>query len=147
MIEVFLSNFMQTVREVTRAERCLAVDPDFTVYDRHNVTDEILQSATFSELVVSAVTDALQQGEAIITNNLIKDSSEIPNTNIHLADLRMVVAIPVGKLGAVYIDQHIRHGVFQREVIDKLTQLANQMIAQNQLELTPEQLFALYEAL
>jgi hypothetical protein len=147
MSEVFLSSFMRTVREVTRAERCLAVDQAFSVCDRHNVPDDILESSAFSELVIAVVTDALQHGEAIITNNLIRESSEMPNTNIHLTDLRMVVVIPVGKLGAIYIDQHIRHGVFQREVIEKLAHLAEQIIAGNQLELTPEQQLALYEAL
>jgi hypothetical protein len=147
MSEVFLSNFMRAARTITRAERCLAVDSDFTVYDRYNVSDDVLESTSFNSLVVSAVSDALQQGEAIITNNLISDPAEAPNTNVHLADLRLVVAIPAGKFGAIYLDQHIRQGVFQRDVIEKLSKLATQLIAAEELELTTEQMVERYRAM
>lgn len=140
----FLSNFMRVAHTLTRAERSLALDADINVHGNIDIDDALLKSSEFIELLETSVTTAIADKKAIISNNLIKDADDAPNTNVHLHDLRMVVAIPLGTLGAVYLDQHIRNGVFERDVIDKLTKLAHHVIENEQTGLSDEELIELF---
>lgn len=141
----FLANFMCAARSITKAQRSLALDADLNVQDRVDIEDTLLNSEEFSEMLSSLVTTAIADNAAVISNNLIKNPDEAPNTNIHLHDLRMVVAIPLGTLGAVYLDQHIRNGVFERDVIDKLTALGQYVLENKKTNLSDEELISLFK--
>lgn len=140
----FLTNFMRAAHSITKAQRSLAIDADIKIQDKLDVEDSLLQSPEFTEMLQSTVTAAIEDNTAIISNNLIKNADDAPNTNVHLHDLRMVVAIPLGTIGAVYLDQHIRNGVFERAVIDKLTELGRYVIANDQMDLSDEGLIELF---
>ena len=134
----FLANFMRAARSITKAQRSLALDIDVNVQDRVDIEDSLLNTKEFKEMLNSIVTTALTDDTAVISNNLIKDPHDAPNTNVHLHDLRMVVAIPLGSLGAVYLDQHIRNGVFERNVIDQLAEFGRYVIENEQMDLSAE---------
>lgn len=143
----FLTNFLRAAYSITNAERGMAFDADMNILDRINVDDALLQKEEFSDTLESAVARAMGEDVAVITNNLIRSAEEAPNTNVHLHDLRMVVAIPIGDFGVAYLDQHIRNGVFEREVIDKLTALGRYVIENDQTDLDDEALIELFDEL
>lgn len=142
----FLPVFMRAAKEITRAKRSIALDADMNVIDRINVDDTVLSSESFNELLISSVQSALQQQKAVITNNMITDPSQAPQTNVHLKDLRMVVTIPVSGHGAIYLDQPIRDGVFERSMIDKLHNLAEEVIASGEADITDEDFLGRFES-
>src|SRR5829696_6851952 len=126
-MSTFLTNFMRAARSITEAERCIAFDTDMNMQDYLNIDAAELGKKSFSDLVSSWIEQAIEGQKAIIANNLITDPSEAPKTNVHLKDLRMVVAIPINGYGAIYLDQPIRKGVFERAVVDKIAKLAQRI--------------------
>jgi hypothetical protein len=147
MASEFLSNFMRLAQTLTGAERCLAFDLDMAVQDRMNIDDGTLQAAEFNALLNATVHEALGQNESIITNNLITNPADAPQTNWHLHDLRMVVAIPLQGHGAIYLDQQVRKGVFERETIDRLTALGRQIIEEARTDLSEKDLADRYTSI
>lgn len=145
MTTAFLKAFMHLAHQVTSAERGMVVDTALNILDTVNVEPDVTQSARFSTLANTILRQAIDRDEAIITNNIITNPAEAPVTNTNFSDLRVVVAIPVPQLGAVYLDQHIRHGVIAREVIQNLHNLARQLVANGQTELGHDDLMAQYE--
>jgi hypothetical protein len=146
-MSTFLSTFMRAARTILDAERSMAFDKDMNLQDRLNIDDAELQDDSFADLVLASVGQAIEQGEAVISNNMITDASDAPQTNIHLHDLRIMVAIPVLGYGAVYLDQRIRKGVFKREVVDKITQLASKISQSGDTSLSEDDVTALYDKL
>lgn len=147
MSTAFLSEFMKLAQAMTRAERSVAVDVEFHTQDTINIEESVLASTDFTDMVASATASALEKGEAVITNNMITDPNKAPETNIHLSNLRLVVALPLAGYGAVYLDQSVRQGVFERDAIDKLMQVANQVISSGNIDLSQEELTEIYESL
>lgn len=145
MTTAFLKAFMHLAYQVTIAERGMVVDTQLALLDTINVEPDLMQSTRFSTLANNTLQQALDRDEAIITNNIITNPAEAPVTNTNFADLRVVVAIPVPAMGAVYLDQHIRRGVIAREVIQNLHTLAKALVAKGQLDLSHDDLLAQYE--
>ena len=145
MSESFLIPFMQAAQSITNAERGMAVDTELEVLATINLSDTDLQDRAFNESAVNALTQAMDKGEPIITNNLIVDPAQAPNTNTSLANLRFVVGIPVPEIGAVYLDQRIRTGaLISQEIVQNLMELVKHIQA-NQLEnSTVEAMFEIY---
>ena len=146
-MSTFLNNFMRAAYAITEAERCIAFDSNMMMQDRLNINDEELQKQSFADLVSAWIEQAIEAGEPIIANNLITDPSEAPKTNIHLKDLRMVVAIPVEGYGAIYLDQPIRKGVFERDMVDKITQLAHDLVQSGNTNLSEADMAEMYREL
>jgi hypothetical protein len=146
-MSTFLNNFMRAAYTITEAERCIAFDNNMMMQDRLNINDEELQKQSFSDLISAWVEQAIEAGEPIIANNLITDPSEAPKTNVHLKDLRMVVAIPVAGHGAIYLDQPIRKGVFERDMVNKITQLAHDLVKSGNTDLSEDDMTDMYKEL
>lgn len=146
-MSTFLNNFMRAAYAITEAERCIAFDSNLMMQDRLNINDEELQKQSFADLVSAWIEQAMETQKAIIANNLITDPSEAPKTNVHLKDLRMVVAIPVEGYGAIYLDQPIRKGVFERDVVDKITQLAHNIVQSGNTDLSEDDMTDMYNEL
>jgi hypothetical protein len=89
----------------------------------------------------------MKTNQPVLTNNIITDPAQAPITNTTFTDLRVIVAIPVDGVGAIYLDQHIRNGMFQRDTIDKICQTIALMLVQNDPANTPEALHAIYDSL
>ncbi|NWF70629.1 MAG: hypothetical protein HXY40_16205 [Chloroflexi bacterium] len=145
MSDHFLSALMRTAKDITQAERALAVDVDLNVLETLNLDTPTLNSAHFQEVATGALRRGLDNNEAIITNNIITDPAQAPVTNTNFTDLRVVVVIPVKGRGAVYLDQHIRHGIIPRQTIDKLMRLVRQVMSSAESEPGAEALHTMYQ--
>lgn len=147
MSTAFLTEFMHTAQSITHAERSVAVDVAFHPQDTINIDESSLESQDFNEMVASTAATALEKGEAVITNNMITDPAKAPETNVHLNNLRLVVALPLAGHGVVYLDQHVRQGIFERDAIDKLMRVAHQVINSGDTHLNRAELHELYKNL
>ena len=132
----FLTNFMRFAQATTRAERSMALDLELNIHDRMNVDDALLNEEEFADLLRNAIDEAINTDDVVITNNLITDPEDAPKTNVHLHELRMVVAIPVPGHGAVYLDQRIRQGVFPRDLVEKLNEFGRYLVDNDKTNLS-----------
>ena len=133
MSDVFLLNFMEAAKKITRAERCMVVNTELKLLEAVNVDRAMVESTAFGEFALECLRKALQKNEVIITNNVITDPSDAPTTNTNFSNLRVIVALPLAGHGALYLDQHIRNGIIPRQMIERLMQLA-QYVLENNLE-------------
>jgi len=120
MSEAFLREWMAMAQHVSGAERACAATADLRICALSGLDEAVLKASNFADFVTETLRGALQQGQPIFTNNLIRDMDQAPTTNTNLSEMRFVVAIPLAALGAVYLDQPIRMGVISREVVQKL---------------------------
>ena len=128
MNEQFLQNLLQVAKQVTQAERGIAVNLNLDVLKAINLEKSIMQSSEFSEFANSCLRQAIDTSEAVITNNIITDPSQAPTTNTNFADLRVIVALPVTESGAVYLDKPIRDGVIPKKTTEKLMKLISYVL-------------------
>ena len=144
MSQKFLDSVMRFASDITRAERSLAVDLELNVRGMINMDENTVQEESFIELASATIHEAIAKNEAVITNNVITDPSEAPTTNTNFSNLRVIVAIPVREMGAVYIDQHIRQGIIARETIDRIHKVVEQALDRGDLSLEATDLAGLY---
>lgn len=145
MSNAYLANFLQLAKRIVKAERGLAVNSDATIITMSDLDEADLNAGDMMLLVKQIVGDALSTNEAILGNNIIRDPSKAPNTNTAFRNLRLVVAIPVGGLGAIYMDRQVRDGVMQREDIEQLQRFGAYLVEQNLLDLSVEDMFLRYQ--
>ena len=144
MSTTFLETFLHVAMKITHADRGMSVDGDMQIINSVKVTQEDLESELFIKCAMNSLQDAMDSGEAIITNNVIADISDAPTTNTNFSDLRIVVTIPVEGIGAIYFDKAIRVGIITKQAIEKLSRLVAH-IQDNQLEdSSEEELRSLY---
>jgi hypothetical protein len=143
MSETFLSNFMHVALDITGAERALAVDPDLTIVDMINLEQADVLDDNF--IGIDVIQRALQSGEAIVTNNAVSDVTHAPNTNTNFSNLRLVVVIPVGGYGAIYLDQLMRKGVIPKDRVNRLMELGEQIAESGELELSADEIGERYQ--
>ena len=147
MSDSILSVVMRVAKEITNAERGMSVSTDLTVVDIDNLPDELLEDESFQEIALKSLSQAMESKQSVLTNNIITDPAQAPVTNTNFSDLRVIVAIPVEGEGAVYLDQHIRNGMFQRDTIDKLNRMVAEVVESNEQILDDEHLRQIYDAL
>ena len=89
---------MRAACSITEAERGISFDTKMTLH----ISSSMLRTADLEQAEFHRIKSnhGLNSGDliankAVIANNLITDPSEAPKTNVHLKDLRMVVAIPI----------------------------------------------------
>lgn len=128
MSDSFLSVFMRVAKDITQAERSMAVDSDLTIIEIENLDMDTLQSDSFQDVATKALSQAIQTNTSVLTNNIITDPSQAPVTNTNFSDLRIIVTIPIKGEGAIYLDQHIRNGMFQREIIERLNKTVSYVL-------------------
>lgn len=131
---------------MTNVERGLVVDTNLEVISMIGLTPDDIQEATFKDLATHSVRKALDEQETVITNNTISNPDDAPVTNTNFHDMRIIVAFPVGNIGAVYVDQYLRRGIITSNVVERLRAFAEHCLTTNQLEDTPEALYKRYEA-
>ncbi len=145
MSDNLLSKLMRVAKQITRAERAMAVDTELNVLDTLNLDPAVMNTAHFRDVAIASLRRALERNESIITNNIITDPAQAPVTNTNFTDLRVVVVLPVIEHGAIYLDQHIRYGIIPRQTIDKLMRLVKQVLEDQAEEHNEEDLTALYQ--
>ena len=145
MDSTFLSNFLKVAKRITHAERCMVVDTNLKVLDSINIDQAMIETSAFGEFAMECLREALDTGDAVITNNVITDPSDAPTTNTNFSNLRVVVALPIKDQGAVYLDQHIRNGIIPKQMIERIMRLIS-YIQENKLEDKDEsELYDLYQ--
>ncbi len=142
MSSAFLSNFMRLALQQTGAERALAADSDLAIIDMINLDQADIMDDTFYG--IETIRQALDLGEAIVTNNAVTNVSNAPLTNTNFSNLRVVVVIPIADYGAVYLDQSIRNGVIPKETIDRLVAVSDYYADSDELEASEEELMEVY---
>ena len=142
MSSAFLSNFMRLALQQTGAERALAADSDLAIIDMINLDQADIMDDTFYG--IETIRQALDSGEAIVTNNAVTNVSNAPLTNTNFSNLRVVVVIPIADYGAVYLDQSIRNGVIPKETIDRLVAVSDYYADSDELEASEEELMEVY---
>ena len=145
MDEVYLEQFMNVAKDVTQAERGLAVDSDINIIKANNIDPSTIDSEEFKAFAIPNLQQAISRGEAIIANNVIADLSEAPTTNTNFANLRIAVALPITGHGAIYLDRRVRDGVITKQTIDKLMKLAQHVQDQGFKVQTQDDLYRLYQ--
>lgn len=142
MSNTFLSNFMRFALQKTGAERALAADSDLAIIDMINLDQADIMDDTF--FGIETIRQALDSGEAIVTNNAVTNVSNAPLTNTNFSNLRVVVVIPIADYGAIYLDQSIRNGVIPKETIDRLVAVSDYYADSDELEASEEELSEVY---
>jgi hypothetical protein len=147
MNDTFLSRFLRVAKQITQAERGMAVNQELDLLDTVDLDEETLQDKTFNQFANIWLRRALDEETLIITNNIITEPSQAPTTNTNFTNLRVVVVIPVRGHGAIYLDQHIRRGIIARDVIERLTQMVNNVQQNGEEHLSEDQMIEIYEKL
>lgn len=142
-----LSVVMRVAKDVTHAERGMAVTSDLTVIDIENMTTDMVEDEAFQTVALKSLSKAMETNQSVLTNNIITDPKQAPVTNTNFTDLRVIVALPVQEEGAIYLDQHIRDGMFQRDTIDRLNRMVVEMLARGDLSLDVDGLRNIYDSL
>jgi hypothetical protein len=120
--------FLNAAMEIGACDRGMAVDDEMNILDSINLNDETRQSPRFNLLMSVAVRRSLDTNEAIITNNVVTSAAEAPLTNTSFSDLRMVVAIPLEGIGAIYMDKPVKQGIIPRQMVDTLYEVGQDVI-------------------
>ncbi|MBZ0286757.1 MAG: hypothetical protein K8I30_04015, partial [Anaerolineae bacterium] len=94
---------------------------------------------------IDVIRRALESGEAIVTNNAVSDVSHAPNTNTNFSNLRLVVVIPAGGHGAVYLDQLMRKGVIPKDRVNRLLVLGELLAENGELEISADEMGERYQ--
>lgn len=126
---------------VTQSGRGLIVNDGLQIL--HTQTEE--DTPLIPDVVMLAnIREAINQGEALICNNIIADASSAPDTNTNFANLRIGVVLPVVGVGALYMDKRVRSGVITKPVVDRLMQLIQHISQHQQWDTDAEALQELY---
>ncbi|MFW5691904.1 MAG: hypothetical protein ACOCX3_00985 [Chloroflexota bacterium] len=133
MSQGFLERFLVVARDVTQAERSLAMDTEGHIVQVDNIDPADLESESFKRFAIDNLKQAINSGETVIANNVITDIAEAPTTNTNFANLRFIVAFPVAEHGAIYLDRHISSGVISRRVVERLMRFLDHVL-KNHLE-------------
>lgn len=141
----FLLTVYAAILDITHAERAMAADEDLRILQMLKIKESDLQEARFGAVVQDALRRAMHERAPMVTNNIITDPSEAPDTNTNFADLRVIVALPVAGYGVVYLDQHIRYGMIPHGTVDRIMRLIEQVLPVPHDHLTAEDLIRLYQ--
>ena len=147
MDHAFLEHLLYATLKVTHAERGLVVDQDLNIIKVENIPEEDIQSETFKAFALANLREAMTIEAPVIANDVITDVTEAPTTNTNFANLRIAVAFPVAKIGAVYIDRRIRNGVIPRHIIDRVMRLIEHVITTQTKVENSQELLKIYEEL
>jgi len=145
-----LTNFMRLAVQKSGAERALALDSELAIVASYQIDQVGLLDNHFVGIEAArqeAARQALESSEVVITNNVSKDAAAALTTNTTFRDLRFIVVIPVGELGAIYLDQSMRLGAIPRAAVLNLSGLAAVIASQHDTAISEDQIEALYEAL
>ncbi len=133
-LDEVLDGVIDTIIKLTGAERAYLMLRDKASgqlttraarnWDQQRMTS---QDVVFSEGVVKS---ALEQGKPIITMNAQDDARFQDRQSVMSHGLRSIICIPLilreDRIGVLYADNRITHGLFQETLVPLLTAFANQ---------------------
>jgi len=131
--DVVLNNVINSIMELTRAERGVIMDVDQSTGNLHvlvarGVTGEKLaREDAYSTTIVNQVVETRQP---LLTNNAMFDSRIQPGQSIIMRGLRAILCAPMlvhdRLVGVVYVDTAMRSGTFTEADRDLLMAVAGQ---------------------
>lgn len=145
MSVTFLTNLLHIAQEVTEADRGFSVNADLKVQDHINISEDEITSDLFTGVALDQIRQAISTNKTLITNNIITDISEAPNTNTNFANLRIVVVLPVEKIGAIYIDQSVRSGIIKRDIVERIEKMIKHFHGRDLKDVTKEEMRIVYD--
>jgi len=133
-----LKSLMDAAMQLSQAEngflllRSEAADgpiPGFSVVVARNIKQEDIQSVNFS-LSLSAIREAMEKGEAIVTDNALADPRFSQAKSVQLKELKSILALPLNGpkevLGVFYLDHRFEMGLFGGDTLTALNAFADQ---------------------
>ena len=146
MSDMLPVRFMHFALAITGAQRGMAVDTNGTVLAAVNLSDAELSAPDFTGFI--NIEQAVASSERpYVTNNLIPDPDDAPNTNTNFTNLRLVVIFPLDAQGAVYIDQHVNQGVLPNAEIARLMRVAEMLMTSDETDADDAKFRAVYDQL
>jgi len=144
MQPAFLRHFLELAQQITQAERGLVVDAELEVHSDYNLDDAALNKGNWRAMIMQTLREALSDAQPVLTNNLIRDPSQVPSTNTSYRNLRLMVAFPVLDKGAIYLDQAVQTGVITSDDLARLQSFARYLVEQGKTDLDGAAMLALY---
>ncbi len=124
-LDQVLVKIMDTAMELSKAERGYLLIrsetgggplPGFEVKVARNVAKELIESKDFA-MSVSAVREAMNTREPVVTDNALKDSRFEEAESVHQFELKSIVALPLkgtkDVIGALYLDHRYETNIFR----------------------------------
>ncbi|MFO1518301.1 MAG: sigma-54 dependent transcriptional regulator [bacterium] len=131
-MERVLNRLMDTALELAHAQNGFLVLksaeeggalPGFSVSVARNFSKEALESEEF-KISLSAIREAMEKGEAVLTDNALADPRFRDAKSVQLHQLKSILALPViGKdevMGVFYLDQPLESGLIDPETLTAL---------------------------
>jgi hypothetical protein len=137
--------YLTFVQTLTRADRCLIVNEDMRALSSRGLDEATLTSEAFTDLASQVLVHAAETGAPVITNNIITDPAEAPTTNTSFSDLRIVVALPIPQVGALYMDRPVKHGVFDHMLLQRLMPFSAEVLL-DEVSLSAEEMRQRFQA-
>lgn len=138
-LEAVLAQSMEIIISLTGAERGFIIlqnadtrKLEFMVAQEDKIVKTFLaQPETAPQVSYTIIHDVLQHGEVLLTDNAYKDDRFQSGMSIAQMNLRSVLCVPLRYrdtvLGAVYVDNRLRAGVFTNKEKMLLVAFANQI--------------------
>lgn len=145
MSDSLLLNLMHFAQKVTEAERCMAARSDLSILGAINLDEQTYENPEFRKITVPVLEQALKDQHVVLANNTITDPTLAPTTNTSYSNMRIIVAIPVIQIGVIYLDRQIRHGIIERNLLDRLHRLSSEAAHQMDSSMDTEALQKLFD--
>lgn len=137
-LDQVLVKLMDAAMELSKAERGFMVIrnpqspgpiPGYEIKVARNVSKELIEREEAS-ISLSAIREAMQGGEALVTDNALQDSRFETAESVHQLELKSILALPLkgtkGVIGALYLDHRYATNIFRGTDLNVLQMFANQ---------------------
>ncbi len=137
-LDQVLVKLMDAAMELSKADRGFLVIrnpqspgpiPGYEIKVARNVSKEMIEKQD-SSISLSAIREAMQGGEALVTDNALQDSRFETAESVHQLELKSILALPLkgtkGVIGALYLDHRYETNMFRGTDLNVLQMFANQ---------------------
>jgi len=133
-----LKSLMDAAIEISQAKNGLLLlksdaedgpTPGYSVVVSKNISKNDLEKEEFV-VSLSAVKEAAESGEAVVTDNALQDPRFKGSKSVELHHLKSILAVPLkdakGVMGVFYLDNQLDAGIFSDETVAALKAFADQ---------------------
>jgi len=138
ILDQVLVKLMDYAMELSKADRGFLVIrnpqspgpiPGYEIKVARNVSKELIEKQD-SSISLSAIREAMQTGEALVTDNALQDSRFETAESVHQLELKSILALPLkgtkGVIGALYLDHRYETNLFRGTDLNVLQMFADQ---------------------
>ncbi|MFO1463831.1 MAG: sigma 54-interacting transcriptional regulator [bacterium] len=137
-LDQVLVKLMDYAMELSKADRGFLVIrnpqspgpiPGYEIKVARNVAKELIEKED-SSISLSAIREAMQSGEPLVTDNALQDSRFETAESVHQLELKSILALPLkgtkGVIGALYLDHRYETNIFRGTDLNVLQMFADQ---------------------